>query len=78
METETAEDFRKLKEEIRKYLQDKVQPMVSKNYKGYVDIYPVLYDIRHSLFILDRQGLINGYLKLRKKIESYKNQKEQE
>jgi hypothetical protein len=67
---ETAEDYKKLKTEVRQYLKDKVQPLVVRDFQRYSDIYPILYEIRQCLFMLDKQGLMNNYLKLRKNIES--------
>jgi|WetSurSiteA1Bulk_404760.scaffolds.fasta_scaffold03412_7 hypothetical protein len=68
---ETAKDFRQLKTEICEYLQDTVQPLILTNYSGYIDIYPILYDIRSAMLKADRESLMNNYINLRKKINSY-------
>jgi hypothetical protein len=72
-EIETARDFKKLKASIREYLQDTVQPLILTNYSGYIDIYPLLYDIRSAMLKADRELLMNTYINLRKKIQSYEH-----
>ena len=71
MEPMEANDFRKLRQEIKEYLDKTIRPLIEKNFQAYIEICPFLYEIRRGLFLADRERVVNNYLKLRKSIESY-------
>lgn len=71
MEVIDARQFKLLKLEIAEYLKTHVQSMVENNYKCYIDIYPILYDIRDALNHLDGETAINLFAKLRKAIDKH-------
>lgn len=70
-----AEDFMKLRKEIRDYLERIIRPLIKTDFGKYIEICPDLYEIRRGLFLGDRERVMNNYLKLRKSIESNETSK---
>lgn len=74
----TQAEFDALKSEIKQYLENVVTPIVNYDYSRYATIIaPILFDLRHAIFMSERENTFNLFSILRKAVEKNEVEKKE-